>query len=159
MSSGTQIDMDWAGIDSAAGGSAAPPASAANGTGAAAEKYLTDEEILGIDPPSPKDGYGGQARERVGNTGTASTGSPAAVGARHAVPLQPANAGEPSSSAASALDAPAMPEWMAAAAGDARVLDRIRRRGIYRRRGVSSFGNVGCDHVFRAIPEVDVRSQ
>ena len=44
MSSGTQVDMD-----SAVGGA----------NGAAGGTYLTDEEILGIDPPSPKTGFGG----------------------------------------------------------------------------------------------------
>jgi hypothetical protein len=119
MSTGAQIEMDWAGLDAASGGSAAPPANGANGAGAAGEKYLTDEEILGIDPPSPKDGYGGQARERAGNASKESTGDVAPVGARHSVPLQPANAPE-ASSAAQGQAAPTMPEWMAAAAGDPR---------------------------------------
>jgi hypothetical protein len=50
MSSGAQIEMDWAGHDGATGGIAAPPSSGGNGAGAGAEKYLTDEEILGIEP-------------------------------------------------------------------------------------------------------------
>ncbi len=54
MSSGTQVDMDWAG-----GGARRA------GTGDAA--YLTDEEILGIDPPSPNGGFGGQARHANNN--------------------------------------------------------------------------------------------
>src|SRR6266851_6189338 len=49
MSSGTQVDLDWAGADAGQGGAAAPPASAPN-TGAAVETFLTDEEILGIEP-------------------------------------------------------------------------------------------------------------
>jgi hypothetical protein len=48
MSSGTQVDLDWAGADAAQGGAAAPPVRAAN-TGAAGGTYLTDEEILGIE--------------------------------------------------------------------------------------------------------------
>lgn len=62
MSSGTQVDMDWAGTDVAQGGAAAPPSSAPN-TDAAGRAYLTDEEILGIDPPSPDGGFGGRARQ------------------------------------------------------------------------------------------------
>ena len=46
MSSGSQVDLDWAGTDAGQGGAGAPPASAP-GNGAA---YLTDEEILGIEP-------------------------------------------------------------------------------------------------------------
>src|ERR1700688_4814331 len=49
MSSGTQVDLDWAGTDAAQGGAATPPASLPN-TGAARGAYLTDEEILGIEP-------------------------------------------------------------------------------------------------------------
>jgi hypothetical protein len=103
MSSGTQIDLDWTGIDAAPGGAATPPASGANGTGAGAGAYLTDEEILGIDPPSPNNGYGGQARENTAES----------VGARHAVPLQPTPQGETTGAAVQA-----MPEWMQAVAGD-----------------------------------------
>jgi hypothetical protein len=51
MSSGTQIDLDWTGIDPTLpnggyAGQASAPANASNGAGG----YLTDEEILGIDP-------------------------------------------------------------------------------------------------------------
>ena len=48
MSSGTQVDMDWAGTDTGQGGAGAPPTSAPN-SGAAGAAYLTDEEILGIE--------------------------------------------------------------------------------------------------------------
>jgi hypothetical protein len=48
MSSGTQVDLDWTGADAGQGGAGASPTSAPN-TGAA---YLTDEEILGIEPNS-----------------------------------------------------------------------------------------------------------
>jgi hypothetical protein len=120
MSSGAQIEMDWAGIDAAPGAVAAPPVGGASGAGAAPEKYLTDEEILGIDPPSPKDGYGGQARTLVGNAATQRSADQApSVGARHAVPLQPtAQASEQVSSATQGQVASTMPEWMVAAAGD-----------------------------------------
>src|SRR5260221_545291 len=46
MSRGKQVDLNWAGTEVAQSGVAGPPASAPN-TGAA---YLTDEEILGIEP-------------------------------------------------------------------------------------------------------------
>jgi hypothetical protein len=123
MSSGTQIELDWTGVDAAQGGAAAPPASVANGAGAEAGTYPTDEEILEIDPPSPKGGYGGQAHGHAGNAGTESTGSQAPfVGAsRHGgtVPLQPTGQDATTiSSRPQAQPAPAMPEWMRSAAGD-----------------------------------------
>src|SRR5579863_2725553 len=49
MSSGTQVDLDWAGTDTGQGGAAAPASSGAN-IGAAGAAYLTDEEILGLEP-------------------------------------------------------------------------------------------------------------
>src|SRR5690242_8999009 len=49
MSSGTQVDLDWAGTDAGQGGAGAP-AAGAPGTGADGGAYLTDEEILGIEP-------------------------------------------------------------------------------------------------------------
>jgi len=49
MSNGTQVDMDWAGTDVAQSGAGAPPASVP-GTGTVGEVYLTDEEILGLEP-------------------------------------------------------------------------------------------------------------
>jgi len=49
MSSGTQVDLDWAGTDGGQSGAGAPAASAP-ATGASAGEYLTDEEILGIEP-------------------------------------------------------------------------------------------------------------
>src|ERR1700674_5440119 len=108
MSSGTQIELYWTGIDAAHGGASAPPPSGANGVGSGAGTYLSDEEILGIDPPSPKGGYGGQARDRVGNVSTQGTGGPAtSVGARHAVPPQPAQTPERASQEQAAS---AMPE-------------------------------------------------
>jgi hypothetical protein len=62
MSSGAQVDLDWAGSDAAQGGASTPAASPAN-AGAAGSAYLTDEEILGMDPPSPDGGYGGLGRQ------------------------------------------------------------------------------------------------
>src|SRR5258708_33950123 len=61
MSSGTQVELDWAGMDAAPGAAAPPSTLGAIVAEAKPGAYLTDEEILGIDPPSPKGGYGGQA--------------------------------------------------------------------------------------------------
>jgi hypothetical protein len=41
MSSGAQVDLDWGGVDTAGAGS---------GAGVQDAAYLTDEEILGIEP-------------------------------------------------------------------------------------------------------------
>jgi hypothetical protein len=114
MSSGTQIDRDWTGADAAQSNSATAPPSGANGAGAGAGAYLTDEEILGIDPPSPKGGHGGQGLDHAGNTSARNAGSEApSVGARHPTPLQTTPQGETPGAAAQV-----MPEWMLAAAGD-----------------------------------------
>src|SRR5580692_1607021 len=43
MSSETQVDLDWTGADP-------PPAGGANAAGVGAGTYLTDEEILGMEP-------------------------------------------------------------------------------------------------------------
>src|SRR5712672_2894995 len=135
MSSGAQIDMDWAGIDGAAGGAAAPPASGASGAGATAEKYLTDEEILGIDPvggststrrdviPSgarnPSGNFGGGETQQRDSSGKNSPRNDDALGAPRngdaAGALNSQNGGASGNAGASA-----MPEWMAAAAGDPR---------------------------------------
>ncbi len=114
MSSGAQIELDWAGADAVPGAAVKPPARGGNGAEAVPGAYLTDEEILGIDPPSPKGGYGGQAPDHVGNASTENAGGKeATVGARHAVSLQPGPEGDTPGVAAQA-----MPEWMMAAAGD-----------------------------------------
>ncbi len=114
MSSGTQVELDWTGLDATQGAATAPSSRGANGAESGPGVHLTDEEILGIDPPSPKGGYGGQASDLAGNTSTESAGITApSVGARHAVPLQPAAQGN-----AMGPTVNAMPEWMLAAAGD-----------------------------------------
>jgi len=70
MSSGTQFDLDWAATEAMEGAQngagAAPPATQSS---AVAQRHLTDEEILGMDPPVPNAGYGGRAR-----VGTQATG-------------------------------------------------------------------------------------
>ena len=106
MSSGTQVDVEWAGMDAVQGGAAEVPVNApgasrgANGAGTSPSR-MTEEEILGMDSPSPNDGFSGHPRAE-----SASDGKP--EGARHAVPLQ----SDPASGLAD------MPGWMAAAAND-----------------------------------------
>ena len=51
MSSGTQVDLDWAGNDAAQGGAAAPPVSAPK-TGATKEATITVARILSSSPRS-----------------------------------------------------------------------------------------------------------
>src|SRR5258708_1026853 len=136
MSSGAQIEMDWAGIDVASGAVATPPVGGANGAGAGAEKYLTDEEILGIEPvgestSTRRDVIPSAARNPSGNFGSGETqqrdssgkngprnddvaGAPRNGDAAGASNSQDSQNGGASGNAA----APAMPEWMAAAAGD-----------------------------------------
>jgi hypothetical protein len=113
MSSGTQVDLDWAGTDAGQGGAGAPPASAPN-TGAAGAAYLTDEEILGIEP----------------NSGTTHTNQPVIVSeGKNLSSIE--GAGEDATKRdSSGKDGPqndnirginpsaAMPSWMAALAGD-----------------------------------------
>ncbi len=122
MSSGTQIELDWTGIDAAPGGAATPPTSGANGAEAGTGAYLTDEEILGLEPV----GVGSKEQNHV----VPQDDKAESVGARHAVPLQPMAqgvrpvSGGPQVQPATASGglqvqpAPAMPEWMQAAAGD-----------------------------------------
>ncbi|MGD0908025.1 MAG: hypothetical protein ABSA96_10620 [Candidatus Acidiferrales bacterium] len=61
MSSGTQTDLDWAGIDAGNGASGEALPGGINGADAATKHSefasMTDEEILGIDPPSPYGGF------------------------------------------------------------------------------------------------------
>jgi hypothetical protein len=111
MSSGTQVDLDWAGADAGQRGAGAPTASAPNG-GAAATAYLTDEEILGIDPPAPNGGFGGLRNDNAVATGaqqnaTAGAGGPAEAGAVVAKTTQ-----------AEACATGGMPSWMQAVAAD-----------------------------------------
>jgi hypothetical protein len=110
MNSGTQIELDMIGTDAGQGGAATPPPSGANGAGTGAGVYPTDEEILGIDPPSPKGGYDGQARENTPARGPEArnlreTTSPRVETPSNSKPNGPAIA---------------MPEWMQSLAGDAK---------------------------------------
>jgi hypothetical protein len=109
MSSGTQVDLDWAGLEIGQGGAAAPPASAAN-TGGTGGAFLTDEQILGIDAPSPNGGFGGLGPDNADRSDAQQTGT-AEVGGR-------AEAGDTKTAQAEARATGGMPAWMAAAAAD-----------------------------------------
>src|SRR6267378_406574 len=111
MSSGTQVELDWAGMDAASGAAASQTTLGAIVAEAKPGAYLTDEELLGIDPPSPKDGYGGQAQgdegaERAETHRTPEMNTP-----------RPADPGNTNPNAVAGAG-PSMPEWMVAAAGD-----------------------------------------
>src|ERR1017187_465109 len=95
MSSGSQVDLDWAGMDAGANG--LPGAASAAENSASAIARMSDEEILGISPSETDANPGGEVDAGA-----------MAVGARHAVPLR--------STESSA--APVMPAWMQAVAAD-----------------------------------------
>src|SRR5665213_1720629 len=106
MSTGTQVDRDWAGADASQGVAGGPATPSAGGSSAA--KYLTDEKILGIDPPSPKNGFGGQGPRDYDGVPLASTGEDGAVASP-----------EPKTAQTEALaTSAAMPEWMRTLAAD-----------------------------------------
>jgi hypothetical protein len=108
MSSGTQVELDWTEVDAAPGGASTP---LANGAGSGTGAYLTDEEILGLEPV----GVASKEHNRIAPQDDKAE----SVGARHAVPLQPEAQGvRPVSSGMEVQAAPGMPEWMVAAAGD-----------------------------------------
>src|SRR6266850_3737320 len=108
MSIGTQVELDWTEVDAAPGGASTP---LANGPGSGTGAYLTDEEILGLEPV----GVASKEHNRV----APQDDKVESVGARHAVPLQTeAQGARPVSSGMEVQDALAMPEWMVAAAGD-----------------------------------------
>jgi hypothetical protein len=128
MSSATQVDLDWAGMDSVPGGAGVSlgrqnegPA-VANGSAGAA--YLTDEEILGIDvgagdnasvilseAKNPSDGFAsGAENPQRDSSGTNRPQNDTNADTAHS---------EPSEGAVSASRGE-MPGWMAAAAGDPR---------------------------------------
>src|SRR5690349_15327477 len=125
MSGGTEADLDWGGMDAAAPSESAPGTTGANDAKTATREFLSDEQILGIDAPSPKDGYGGPARDarsaashrNGGERGVAAGSTENAPREGHAAPQPPpAEAPERASSAPQAQAASAMPPWMAAAA-------------------------------------------
>jgi hypothetical protein len=121
MSSGAQVDLDWAGTDVAAGeagaspadGGAAGVAGVGAGLGAGARggtsdaRYLTDEEILGITPVGGNEaGRDSSGRDGAANREDAALGDKGAQAEAYAT-----EAGGPGGP---------MPSWMAAAAADPR---------------------------------------
>ena len=76
MSSGTQVELDWTEVDAAPGGASTPPA---NGAGSGPREYLTDEEILGLEPV----GVASKEHNRVAPQDDKAE----SVGARHAAGL------------------------------------------------------------------------
>ena len=132
MSSGTQIELDWAAIDAPQRGEGAAGAGArGNGANATSEPSTcrSDEEILGIDPPSPKRGYGGQARQNFDDGGLAGDGNTHAGVQTAGSPHTPANqtdAGDEKHTAPSAAndteDLRAFREMFPGGAGEARAL-------------------------------------
>ena len=123
MSSGTQAEMDWAGTGAAPGEPGLPPASAGNGAGRAA--YLTDEEILGIDPPSSAaaGGYGGRGPLGDGNAVRADGQETGAAETSREAEARVAKGVKADGSAALTTGAAGnaqMPAWMQSAAADPR---------------------------------------
>lgn len=112
MSSGTQVEMEWAGTDAAAGGAGAPSATAPN-SGSASSAYLTDEEILGMESASPGGGDGEEVRQKSDGIGRNGTEQGITTAANES-----AAAGDTKSKQAEAYSTRGMPSWMAAAAAD-----------------------------------------
>ena len=113
MSSGTQVDLDWAGPDAAQGGADASPAGAQE-TGAVGGAYLTDEEILGMElSPLAPTNSGGLAhrgsdsgvRNSAQQGGAAEAGGSAEAAAAKTTQAEACATGE-------------MPSWMATLAAD-----------------------------------------
>src|SRR4029077_1028651 len=111
MSSGTQVDLDWAGTDAAQGGEVAPRASAPN-TGAAGGAYLTDEEILGIESPSSNGGVSGFGNDNATRLDSHQNGITEAGGSTKAADTK--------TTQTEACATEAMPEWMRTVAADPR---------------------------------------
>src|SRR3984957_15246862 len=109
MSSGTQVDLDWAGTDSGQGGSGSPAASTSNADARGAS-YLTDEEILGIDSSLPDGGFSGGGNDHAARAAVRQDAAPDPGG--------PAEAGAAKSKQAEASSTGTMPEWMATLAAD-----------------------------------------
>jgi hypothetical protein len=112
MSSGTQVDLDWAGTDAGQSGASAPPASASN-TGATGGAYLTDEEILGIESHATNGGFGGGARQGTDGGASNDTQLGGITDVNRTVELR-----TDENPQAEARATGGMPSWMAAAAAD-----------------------------------------
>ena len=63
MSTGAQIEAEWGALDVPT--NVAGASDAAGGPAGGPRRFVTDEEILGIDPPSPNNGYSGLARQNA----------------------------------------------------------------------------------------------
>jgi hypothetical protein len=109
MSSGTQVDLDWAGTEAGQVGAGAPSASAAS-PAATGSAYMTDEEILGIDLPTPNGGFGGRGSDNASRTGSQQNSAAEASGTPEA--------GDTKTAQAEARATGAMPEWMRTVAAD-----------------------------------------
>ena len=118
MSSGAQVDLDWAGMDAAqsgaqnSGANTPGEARSANGltgagTPAASAAHLTDEEILGMDTASQEGGFGRLGRPE----GPASAGESGGAGEKIPGSEDPGYSNTNSG-------AGTMPAWMQAAAND-----------------------------------------
>jgi hypothetical protein len=110
MSSGTQIELDWSGIDPAPDGTPTPPAGGVHSTGSETGVRLTDEEILGIEPV----GATTTARRDV-IPSEARNLSSIDSGGNEGAQRDSSSKSSPRNDSA-ALNA--MPEWMRSAAGD-----------------------------------------
>ncbi len=109
MSTGTQVDLDWAGTDVAESGTGGADAGSAGTVagGARGGAYLTDEEILGITPVG-----GSETARDSSDSDVAVSGEDAALGQKGAqAEAYATGAGGPGGP---------MPAWMAAVAANAK---------------------------------------
>jgi hypothetical protein len=118
MSSGTQIDLNWAGLDAPHGAAPAPPATVPDATGFSAGKSLSDEEILGIEPV-------GTVRSPNRYVIPSEARNPSSIGDSGDASAQRDSSGKSGPRndnekmiAAGEASAASMPEWMQAAATD-----------------------------------------
>jgi hypothetical protein len=124
MAHGTQVDLDWAGTESPSpenGQMGGAGASSAPAVGKPAAKYLTDEEILGIEPSSPAERSGAVARLfRGGESGAVGDGEAVAGNSAPSDKTSIPGPKDPGYNGRGGLTDAAMPGWMAAAAADPR---------------------------------------
>jgi hypothetical protein len=125
MSSGTQVEVEWTGVDTVQSGTTVLPPSSTNGAGAGAGAYLTDEEILGIEPVGAtttirRDVIANEARSPSGSSGGSGEKQQRDSAGRNSPRNDPPspNNGYDGHARALGQEPAAMPEWMLAAAGD-----------------------------------------
>ena len=116
MSSGTQVDLDWAGTDGGQSGAGAPPAGAP-AIGASGGEYLTDEEILGIEPIGVSSTRSGN-RSRNEATNLSSIDEAGNPGAQRDSSGNDGPRNDNQNRATSQAAGAQMPEWMRAVAAD-----------------------------------------